>query len=108
MRKNNKSVVLNKFHEFDECDLCVEGKDFVVFCDALRYALGVVFLMQDNQVIAYTSRQLKGQEKNYPTHDLEFAVVVFALKFWRHVFMVSVVGYSLITRAFNLCSLRGI
>jgi len=28
--------------------------------------------------------QLKNHEKNYPTHDLELAAVVFALKIWRH------------------------
>jgi hypothetical protein len=27
---------------------------------------------------------LKIHEKNYPTHDLELAVVVHALKTWRH------------------------
>jgi len=27
---------------------------------------------------------LKIHEKNYPTHDLELAAVVFALKIWRH------------------------
>ena len=41
--------------------------------------LGCV-LMQNDKVIAYASRQLKVHEKNYPTHDLELAVVVFALK----------------------------
>jgi hypothetical protein len=35
-------------------------------------------------VIAYASRQLRKHEKNYPTHDLELAVVVHALKIWRH------------------------
>ena len=35
-------------------------------------------------MIAYASRQLKIHEKNYPTHDLELAAVVFALKIWRH------------------------
>ena len=35
-------------------------------------------------MIAYTSRQLKKHETNYPTHDLELATVVFALKIWRH------------------------
>ena len=40
--------------------------------------------MQDSQVIAYTSRQLKKHKQNYPTHDLELAAVVFALKIWRH------------------------
>lgn len=40
--------------------------------------------MQDERVIAYASRQLKKHEINYPTHDLELAAVVFALKIWRH------------------------
>lgn len=35
-------------------------------------------------MIAYASRQLKPHEKNYPTHDLELVVVVFAFKIWRH------------------------
>ena len=35
-------------------------------------------------MIAYTSRQLKKRETNYPTHDLELAEIVFALKIWRH------------------------
>ena len=34
-------------------------------------------------MVAYSSRQLKPHEKNYPTHDLELAAIVFALKFWR-------------------------
>ncbi|GJV81488.1 reverse transcriptase, partial [Tanacetum coccineum] len=45
--------------------------------------LGCV-LMQHGKVIAYASRQLKPYEVNYPTHDLELAAVVFALKIWRH------------------------
>ena len=36
------------------------------------------------QVIAYASRQLRRHELNYPTHDLELAAVVHALKIWRH------------------------
>ncbi|WKA08988.1 hypothetical protein VitviT2T_026667 [Vitis vinifera] len=40
--------------------------------------------MQQSKVVAYASRQLKQHEWNYPTHDLELAVVVFALKTWRH------------------------
>ena len=40
--------------------------------------------MQRDKVIVYASRQLKVREKNYPTHDLELAAVVFALKIWRH------------------------
>ena len=40
--------------------------------------------MQNGQVVAYASRQLKTHERNYPTHDLELVAVVFALKMWRH------------------------
>lgn len=40
--------------------------------------------MQHGKVIAYASRQLKPYEANYPTHDLELAAVIFALKIWRH------------------------
>ena len=45
--------------------------------------LGCV-LIQDGRVIAYASLQLKKHEVNYPTHDLELAAVVHALKIWRH------------------------
>ncbi|KAL4032901.1 hypothetical protein IC575_005984 [Cucumis melo] len=36
------------------------------------------------KVVAYASRQLKSHEHNYPTHDLDLAALVFALKIWRH------------------------
>ncbi|GJW00780.1 putative reverse transcriptase domain-containing protein [Tanacetum coccineum] len=35
------------------------------------------------KVIAYASRQLKPNEENYTTHDLELGAVVFALKIWK-------------------------
>ncbi|XP_055800334.1 uncharacterized protein LOC129869722 [Solanum dulcamara] len=38
----------------------------------------------DREVVAYVSRQLKAHEKNYHTHNLELAAVVFVLKLWRH------------------------
>ncbi|KAI3714818.1 hypothetical protein L6452_21778 [Arctium lappa] len=59
------------------------SEDFVVCSDASKMGLGCV-LMQRGKVIAYASRQLKIHEQNYPTHDLELAAVVFALKLWRH------------------------
>jgi hypothetical protein len=40
--------------------------------------------MQERRVVAYSSRQLKIHDKNYPTHDLEFTAVVHALKTSRH------------------------
>ena len=58
-------------------------KPFDVFCDASKTGLGCV-LMQEGRVIAYASRQLRKHEVNYPTHDLELATVVHALKIWRH------------------------
>ena len=57
--------------------------EYVVCCDASKLGLGCV-LMQNGRVISYASRQLKKHEENYPTHDLELAAVVHALKIWRH------------------------
>ena len=39
--------------------------------------------MQDGKVIAYGSGQLKEHEKNYPTHYLKLAAIMFALRIWR-------------------------
>ena len=58
-------------------------KEYTLYSDASGIGLGCV-LMQDGKVVAYASRQLKPHEQNYPTHDLELAAVVFALKIWRH------------------------
>ena len=58
-------------------------KEYVIFSDASLNGLKCV-LMQEGKVVAYASRQLKPHEKNYPTHDLELAAIVFALKIWRH------------------------
>ncbi len=55
----------------------------MVYCDASRVGLGCI-LMQQDRVIDYASRQLKDYEQNYPTHDLELATVVLALKLLRH------------------------
>ncbi|XP_062103165.1 uncharacterized protein LOC133814184 [Humulus lupulus] len=57
--------------------------EFEIFCAASKMGLGAM-LMQERGGVAYTFRQLKDYEKNYPTHDLELAAVVFALKIWRH------------------------
>ncbi|XP_052488004.1 uncharacterized protein LOC128041738 [Gossypium raimondii] len=50
------------------------GKEFTIYSDASHVGLGCV-LMQKGKVIAYTSRQLKTHEANYPTDDLELAAV---------------------------------
>jgi hypothetical protein len=61
----------------------MEPVGYVVYTDASKKGLGCV-LMQKRRVVAYVSRQLKDQEKNYPTHDLELGAVVYAMKIWRH------------------------
>ena len=55
------------------------SKSFSIHCDASRLGLGCV-LMQEERVMAYASRQLRKNELNYPTHDLELAAVVHAMK----------------------------
>jgi hypothetical protein len=84
----------------DECEQCfqelkrrlvtvpvlalpTESGNFIVYSDASKTGLGCV-LMQNGNVIAYASHQLKPYEQNCLTHDLELAAVVFALKIWRH------------------------
>jgi hypothetical protein len=62
------------------------SKPYEVYCDASGTGLGCV-LMQENRVIAYASKALRPHEKIYPTHDLELAAVVHALKIWRHYLM---------------------
>ena len=57
--------------------------DFMVCTNASLEGIEVVF-MQEGRVIAYESRKLKDHELNYPTHDLELAVVIHALVQWRH------------------------
>ena len=63
--------------------LSTDAGGCAVYYDASKIGLGCV-LMQHEKVIAYAFRQLRKHEVNYPTHDLELAVVIFALKNWRH------------------------
>jgi hypothetical protein len=58
-------------------------KSFSIYCDTSDQGLGCV-LMQGGHVVAYASRQLRKHEEKYPTHDMELAVVVHALKIWTH------------------------
>ena len=46
------------------------GQKYSVYCDASKDGLGCV-LIQSGRVVAYGSRQLKNNEQNYPTHDME-------------------------------------
>ena len=50
-----------------------------MYYDASKDGLGCV-LMQSGKFVAYGSRELKNHEQNYPTHYMELAAVVFALK----------------------------
>ena len=59
------------------------GQRYIVYYDASKARLGCI-LIQSGRVIVYGSRQLKNHEQNYPTHDMQLAAIVFALKIWRH------------------------
>jgi hypothetical protein len=61
-------------------------KPFSFYCDVSSQGLGCV-LMQDGHMVAYASRQPRKHVVHYPTHDLELATVVHALKIWRHYLM---------------------
>ena len=60
---------------------------YIVCYDSFKNRLGCV-LMQSGRVMAYVSRQLKNHEQSYPTHDIELATIVFALKVWCHYLYV--------------------
>jgi len=90
LRKNVKFQWTDRFQEsFDELKrrlteapvltLPTLGKKYTIYSDASHNRLGCV-LMQDRNVIAYASLQLKQHGRNYPTHDLELVAIVFALK----------------------------
>jgi hypothetical protein len=66
------------------------AKPFDIYCDASGTRLGCV-LMQEGRVISYSSRQLGCHEEHYRTHDFELAVVVMALRTWRHYLLGNVV-----------------
>ncbi|GJX23594.1 putative reverse transcriptase domain-containing protein [Tanacetum coccineum] len=79
-RQSNYSL---KLYSVPILSLPKGSEDFVVYCDASLKGFGAV-LMQREKVIAYASRQLRKNEENYTTHDLELGAVVFALRLWRH------------------------
>jgi hypothetical protein len=58
-------------------------KPFLIYYDTSDQGLGCV-LLQDGHAVAYASRQLRKTEEKYPTHDLELAAIVHAMKIWRH------------------------
>jgi hypothetical protein len=60
--------------------------DFVVCIDACKEGLGG-FLSQEGFVICYESKNMKENERNYATHDLELATIIHTLRKWRHYLM---------------------
>ena len=69
-------------------------RPFEVYCDASRKGLGCV-LMQNRNIVVFTSRQLKPHEINYLTHDLELVAVVFSLKIWKcHIYEIKFKVFS--------------
>lgn len=55
------------------------GELYVIYTDTSREGYRGVLIQTDN-IITYTSRQLYKHEKNYTMHDLKLGAVVHALK----------------------------
>jgi hypothetical protein len=62
------------------------NEDFFMCIDTCKEGLGGV-LSKKHHVVCYESRKLKEHERNYDTHDLEFAKIVHALKMWKKYLM---------------------
>ncbi|GKC35280.1 putative reverse transcriptase domain-containing protein [Tanacetum coccineum] len=67
-------LLKQKLYEAPILALLEGNDDFVFYCDASHQGLGAV-LMQREKVIAYAFKQLKPNEENYTTHDLELGAV---------------------------------
>ena len=59
------------------------GQRYTVYCVASNDRLECI-LMQSRRLVAYGSWKLKNNERNYPTHDMVLAAIVFVLKIWHH------------------------
>jgi hypothetical protein len=59
---------------------------FVVFADVCKEGLGGM-LTHNGHVTRYESRKIKGHERNYAMHNLEFSAIVHALRMSRHYLM---------------------
>ena len=57
------------------------GQVNIMYYDASKDGMGHA-LMQSGRVVTHGSRHLKNHERNYPTHDMELAAIVFTLKIW--------------------------
>ncbi|WVZ84634.1 hypothetical protein U9M48_031642 [Paspalum notatum var. saurae] len=78
------------YAKFSKCDFWIEEVKFlghVISNGGIAVDQSKVSEVQnwkvpedEGKVIAYASRQLRDHEKNYPTHDLELAAAVHALK----------------------------
>jgi hypothetical protein len=66
------------------------AKPFDVYYDASSTGMGSI-LIQEGQVICYSSRQLRCHEENCPTHNIDLAAVVMALRTWHHYLLRNVV-----------------
>ena len=62
------------------------NEDFVVCTNACQEGIGGV-LMQNGHVICYDSINIKDNDKNYVTHDLEIFAIVHTINMWRHYLM---------------------
>jgi hypothetical protein len=55
--------------------------------DIPKTAFRTQYGLYEYTMMCYASHQLRKHEENYPTHDLELAALIHALKIWRHYLM---------------------
>jgi hypothetical protein len=77
------------------------ARSFDVYCDAFGTGLGCV-LTQEGRGISYSSRQLRWHNEHCPTHDLELAITVMALRTWQHYLLGNVVHIYMNHKTLNL------
>ncbi|GJU21349.1 putative reverse transcriptase domain-containing protein [Tanacetum coccineum] len=79
-----KTLIIDRARHHEDSDAPIlslprEAKTLLRMAMPSLKGFGAV-LMQREKVIAYASRQLRKNEENYTTHDLELGAVVFALR----------------------------
>jgi hypothetical protein len=84
--ENNFNLLKESLTSAPGLNIADQNEIFVVCTDTCNEGLWGV-LTQNGHVIGYESRKLKEHKRNYATHDLELAAIVYALRMSRYYLM---------------------